>query len=53
MSWNHLGIIAEDVCSIKNVELAEKLHGDFDAVLNLAKEEIVIKHGCGVRTGDN
>ena len=36
----------------KHVEWVEKLHGDFNVVLKLAKEEINM-HGCVVRQGDN
>ena len=35
------------------VEWLETLCGDFNVVLKLAKKEINIRHGCGVRQGDN
>ena len=38
---------------LKYVEWVEKIQGDFNAVLNLAKEDIIIRHCYRVRQGDN
>ena len=37
----------------KHVEWVEKFHGDFNVALKLAKEDINIRCGCGVRQEDN
>ena len=37
----------------KCAKWVEKMHGDFNAPLNLEKEEIVIRCGCEARKGDN
>ena len=31
----------------------ENLHSDFSIILNLEKEDIIIKCGCGARQGDS
>ena len=37
----------------RHIKLVEKLHGDFNEVLKISREEIANKYGCDVRQGDN
>ena len=37
----------------EHTKWVEKSHGDFEVVLNIGREEISFKCGCGVRQGDN
>ena len=46
-------VLLKIVEPLKHIEWVEKLHGDFNIVLNLSKEDIIIKYGCRVRQGDN
>ena len=30
----------------------DKMHGDFEVLLNIGKEDAITTHGCGVRQGE-